>query len=126
MDWSGIRYFKQREFDSKDAPGSGVKMNMDFIEVLDRIRHTTGRPMKVNSGYRTEAHNKAVGGVPNSAHTQGVAADIACADWGQAFAIVDAAIAFGIKRIGIQESGKYVHLDMALNLPTPRIWFYAD
>ena len=35
-------------------------------------------PIVINSGYRSEAVNKAVGGVPTSNHTTGCAVDIRC------------------------------------------------
>lgn len=45
---------------------------------LELIRTTIGRPIVVTSGYRCKELNRAVGGVPNSHHTQGLAADIVC------------------------------------------------
>ena len=50
------------------------------LEVLQPLRDAWGEPLKVNSGYRCPALNKAVGGVPTSQHTKGEAADIACAN----------------------------------------------
>lgn len=44
--------------------------------VLDPLRQAYGKPIKVNSGYRSKALNKAVGGVSNSQHLEGKAADI--------------------------------------------------
>ena len=44
--------------------------------MLDPLRQAWGRPIIVNSGYRSPAVNRAVGGVPNSQHTRGEAADI--------------------------------------------------
>ena len=44
--------------------------------VLDPLRQAYGKPIKVNSGYRSKALNKAVGGVSNSQHLDGMAADI--------------------------------------------------
>lgn len=44
--------------------------------VLDPIREAWGGPIRVNSGYRSEALNRAVGGVRRSQHTAGQAADI--------------------------------------------------
>ena len=44
--------------------------------VLDPARERYGRPVAVNSGYRCQIHNAAVGGVRNSQHTKGEAADI--------------------------------------------------
>ena len=49
----------------------------DLIDnVLDPLREWYGKPIYVNSGYRCEALNKAVGGVANSFHVRGMAADI--------------------------------------------------
>lgn len=44
--------------------------------VLDPLRLRYGKPIKVNSGFRNAAVNKAVGGVGNSQHLRGEAADI--------------------------------------------------
>lgn len=45
-------------------------------ELLDPIREHWGRAIRVNSGYRCPALNRAVGGVPASQHQQGEAADL--------------------------------------------------
>lgn len=45
-------------------------------EVLEPLRAHLKHPIKINSGFRSTALNKAVGGVPNSFHTKGRAADI--------------------------------------------------
>ena len=43
---------------------------------LQQIRDVFGQPIKVNSGYRTLAVNKAIGGAKASAHMKGLAADV--------------------------------------------------
>ena len=45
-------------------------------EELSKIRKAVGIPFIVSSWYRDTEHNKRVGGVPNSAHTQGLAIDV--------------------------------------------------
>lgn len=45
-------------------------------KVLQPLRDIYGKPIIVNSGYRSERVNKAVGGVPTSQHRRGEAADI--------------------------------------------------
>ena len=45
-------------------------------EILQPIRDKWGSPIIVNSAYRSEAVNKAVGGVKNSQHRLGEAADL--------------------------------------------------
>ena len=46
------------------------------IERLDDIRQRYGSPIRINSGYRCPELNKAVGGVSNSQHCKGQAADL--------------------------------------------------
>lgn len=46
--------------------------------VLNVVRAFLGAPIKVNSGYRSVEVNKKVGGVDNSYHRFGRAADITC------------------------------------------------
>ncbi len=104
-----MRHFDIREFDSPDQPGSGVRMKIKFLQLLDAARDEAGIPFRVNSGYRTIEHNAAVGGVPDSAHTRGWAADIAARTLEQKIRIVRAARSVGFNRFGIYDT--FVHLD---------------
>lgn len=45
-------------------------------KVLQPLRDIYGRPITVNSGFRSYAVNKAVGGARNSQHSKGEAADL--------------------------------------------------
>lgn len=45
-------------------------------EILDPLREWYGRPINVNSAYRSQKLNKAVGGVNNSLHLSGCGVDI--------------------------------------------------
>jgi hypothetical protein len=47
--------------------------------VLEPLRIAMGEPIKISSGFRCQALNKAVGGVANSQHCKGQAADL-CID----------------------------------------------
>ena len=61
------------------------------VEVLQPIRDAWGQPIVITSGYRCPALNKAVGGVKNSQHVLGQAADIKAAnpaDNGKLFACI--------------------------------------
>ena len=46
------------------------------VNILQPLREKLGRPVLVNSAFRSEAVNKAVGGTPTSQHRLGQAADI--------------------------------------------------
>ena len=50
------------------------------LEVLQPLRDHLGRPVVVSSGYRCKDLNKKVGGVENSQHLKGEAADIKVRD----------------------------------------------
>lgn len=72
-----MRYFKPEEF----KMGVEIvydKMNPDFLEKLDELRHLCNIPLKVNSSYRSKEYNRRVGGANNSMHLYGRAVDIAC------------------------------------------------
>lgn len=58
----------------------GVRDNIIALvrEVLQPLRDAWGRPLVINSGYRCPKLNKAVGGVAESQHVKGEAADVAC------------------------------------------------
>ena len=61
-----------------NTPTEEVRKNLMALvdNVLDPLREWYGKPIYVNSGYRCPALNKAVGGVANSQHLTGQAADI--------------------------------------------------
>lgn len=71
--------FKVREFRCRD--GSDVVMiDQTLVVLLQAIREHFGKPITITSGYRTAAHNAAVGGAKSSQHLLGKAADIQVAD----------------------------------------------
>lgn len=47
-----------------------------LIDALEAFRQLAGVPIVIHAGYRCPSHNQEVGGVPNSEHTRGLAADI--------------------------------------------------
>lgn len=67
--------FTLKEMQSHDGADE-VKVDSELINYLQQIRDHFGKPVKINSGYRSPAHNKAVGGMANSYHTKGQAAPL--------------------------------------------------
>lgn len=61
-----------------NTPPPEVVENLKLLceNVLEKVRIHFGRPVIVNSGYRGPKLNKAIGGVKNSQHLTGQAADI--------------------------------------------------
>ncbi len=76
-----MKHFKEGEFACRccgelpEAARNNVKALVDHV--LDPLREAYGQPIRVNSGFRCPKHNQAVGGVANSQHLRGEAADIA-------------------------------------------------
>ena len=104
-------YFTYSEFDQPGLPGSGAKyMNTDFIKKLDKVREIVGFPLVITSGYRGPEYNEKVGGVSNSSHIKGLAADISAITDDMRYEIAQAAISVGITRIGWGQS--FIHLDV--------------
>ena len=62
----------------KNEPGKAEIVNLTHlaVHVLQPLRNKMGA-ITISSGYRSAALNKAVGGVSNSQHVKGQAADIA-------------------------------------------------
>lgn len=58
-----------------------------LAESLERVRALLGHPLHISSGYRCSALNKAVGGVSNSDHALGWAADFECPGFGSPYEV---------------------------------------
>ena len=76
-----MKYFAMKEFECRCCGSMGSPLVGENIEalvenVLDPARERFGKPIYVNSGFRCAVHNKTVGGVKNSQHMKGEAADI--------------------------------------------------
>lgn len=67
--------FKVKEFACKDG-SDPVFISQELVEVLQKIRTHFGKPVTINSAYRTATHNKKEGGATYSQHLYGTAADI--------------------------------------------------
>lgn len=65
-----------RVYHINNTPSEKVIGNLKKVMyILDMVRTYIGKPILINSGYRCEKLNEIVGGVQNSMHTKGLAAD---------------------------------------------------
>ena len=53
-----------------------LRVEKRLLEALEELRSLAGKPVVVHDGYRCRDHNQEVGGVTNSEHTRGMAADV--------------------------------------------------
>ena len=103
-------YFKDSEFVCKhcgELPKGG--MDWDLVNLLNLIRKHFGKPVIVTSAYRCPTHNRNVGGVADSQHVFGKAADIYI-DGVSPRELARVARLLGAHGVGIYKSG-FVHVD---------------
>ena len=117
-----LKHFKIGEFDSPDEPGSGAKMDANFLIKLDKAREIAGCKFSINSGYRTQEHNLKVGGRYGSSHKNGLAADIHFKGSRDRFLILNSLMKVGINRIGIGNT--FIHCDVSKTKDQQVIWTY--
>lgn len=101
--------FKVKEFKSHDGSDK-ILIDTDLVNFLQKIRDWAGAAVTVNSGYRTVAYNEAVGGVKNSYHTKGQAADIVVSGK-TTLQVARKAEDLGMKGIMRYITKNFVHLD---------------
>lgn len=102
--------FKVKEFACTDG-SDPIFVAPKLVEVLQKIRTHFGKPVSVNSGYRTVTKNKAVGGATYSQHLYGTAADISVSGvTPKQVAAYAETLLSGTGGIGIYSS--FVHVDV--------------
>lgn len=95
-------------------------------QVLDPLREWYGHPIRINSGYRCPALNKAVGGVEGSYHTTGCAADIDTGSYEEnkkLFARIKNHLPY--TELGWEGGGRWIHVALVPGREQEREVFYA-
>jgi uncharacterized protein YcbK (DUF882 family) len=110
--------FQKIEFDSND----GAKMPKEVLANIKRLaiqlqilRGELGQSIHINSGYRSPKHNASIGGVKNSFHTQGLAADITSKNYTpkKLYKVIQALIKEGkMEEGGIGLYNGFIHYDI--------------
>lgn len=125
-------HFKLSEFtDSQTAARRGIDNTPDaaslrnlkrLARTLEEIRAALGDvPIRISSGYRSPALNRAVGGARNSAHTRGLAVDFTAPAFGSVLATAKAVAKSGVAFDQvIHEYGQWVHLAIPAEDAPPR------
>lgn len=107
-----------------NTPPADVVRNLQYgVEmILDPLRRAINRPVIISSGYRCPALNKAVGGVSNSWHLKGNAADIHLNDKAEAvdiFHFLKQNVSVDTVLFEHSNSSQWIHVQWDMN-KTPR------
>lgn len=116
-------YFTDREV---------IGLENELVAMLDNARHKAGVPFIIVSGRRSIDHNKSVGGVDDSAHLTGQAADIRTGDSYNHAVTLMSLIQVGFNRFGQYFEQDYengslrplsIHVDIDPTKPKNMSWF---
>ena len=100
-----------------NVPTGVLLQNLTYTaQQMEKVRQILGgNPIQINSAYRSDAVNRAVGGVTTSAHSYGFAVDFVCPKFGTPHDICAALIAAGMKFDQlIHEKRRWVHIGFGL------------
>ncbi len=96
----------------KDCCGGSVKVNKKLVTMLQHMRTCLNQPLVITSGYRCKSHNHDVGGVPDSPHMQGIAADIVCPEGYTVEEFAEYCLLHGFTGVGAYHEKNFVHVDV--------------
>ena len=96
-------------------------LNRLATTILDPVRKVYGKPIKVSSGFRCALLNSAVGGVDNSQHLQGLAADLQVNDLkALKQSVIDSGVPFDQLIEESKGNTKWLHISCAPSGKSPR------
>lgn len=104
--------FKLQEFVCKCGCGQTM-LSFEGVTLLQMLRDYFGKPVRINSPYRCEKHNKAVGGAKNSYHVKGEAYDIKV-EGIHPLEVAKAALVIGFMGVGVytHNGNWFTHVDV--------------
>ena len=77
---------------------------------MEQVRALLGKPISINSAYRSPSVNRAIGGAATSQHCKGEAVDFVCPQFGTPKQICQAIIKAGIHFDQLIFEGTWVHI----------------
>ena len=116
--WCDVVYFTRQEFACKcggrygnGCTGFPDTVKWNIVRSLEQIREHFGKPITINSGLRCKEHNSAVGGVYNSYHMIGQAADFIVSGVSNSTVVAYCQSSLPEYKYAYTE-GSYVHLEV--------------
>jgi len=117
-----MSYFTPAEFQCKCGECPNKPVNAMLLWRLNNLRASYGHPVYISSAWRCAAQNARVGGVPDSAHTTGLAADLVCTASHARYLMMFSTLGL-FNRIGIGDT--FIHVDIDDTKPREVFWLYS-
>jgi len=114
--------FVLSEFACNDG-SKEITVDYELIDLLQKLRDTLNKPIRITSGYRTVTYNKKCGGIATSHHLTGKAADIKVSGM-TPLQVAKVADKFGFKGIGAYPT--FTHVDVAGSVTGKKIYWKVD
>jgi lysozyme len=122
LDEAGVRYFDADEVFYRGARDARLQLNTDpprgfwpsllaVVKIADEARHRLGKPLRINSGFRSAAYNRAIKGAVGSFHTKAAALDLSGSP-ATLHRILQEMRREGLFRGGIGRYKTFVHVDV--------------
>jgi zinc D-Ala-D-Ala carboxypeptidase len=96
----------------KSGPVEKAELMIDArsMDMLQALRERLGKPLVLNSAFRTQTYNRQIKGAANSFHTKAMAFDVSMLNHDPE-AFEAAAIAVGFRGIGHYPASNFMHID---------------
>ena len=107
------------------GPETADNVSPLLLEKLEALRAMIGGPIEISCAYRCPAHNAEVGGVPNSQHVDGTAADVQTPDYDHCH--TPEQLKWYCEQIGFDGIGLYdwgCHVDVRDNGESPNTYMW--
>lgn len=104
--------------------GAITNIHPQLLDTLHALEVEMGFELTITSGQRSQEHNGAVGGVPDSEHTYQPAqgADVLCKQGVTRYKMLQWLLKHGVTRIGIGK--EFIHIGIAEDKPQYVAWLY--
>lgn len=93
-----------------------LRIEKGLLDALEQLRSVAGKAIVIHDGYRCLAHNQEVGGVTDSEHTRGMAADVEVPGLSlqQMYELALQVPTFADGGIGVYDGG-FLHVDVRVH-----------
>ena len=109
-----MKYFKDSEVSCNCGCGQSI-YNTELCEKMDSARWLAGIPFRITSWNRCREWNHEQGGSSTSGHLVGEAVDIKYDDSHELYVILKGLYGAEFRRIGINHSKKFIHVDVTFD-----------